>query len=145
MLLSAGIAASLLFLAQTSHVETGLASFYADKFNGRRTSSGERFSSTALTAAHRRLPFGTRLLVTRLDTGETVIVRVNDRGPFHRRRVVDLSRRAAEMLRMTRRGVASVRIERVADEPAMPTETSPDSPAVEWPIEDPVFPEETSR
>ena len=83
----------------------GEASYYASSLAGRRTASGERYNPRAFTAANRTLPFGTRLRVTRVDTGESVEVRVNDRGPFGQRmRILDLSRAAADMLGMGRRG-----------------------------------------
>jgi rare lipoprotein A len=75
------------------------------------TATGERFDPTAMTAAHRTLPFGTRVRVTRLDTGNSVVVRINDRGPFKPGRVIDLSERAAENLGMTGIGVTPVRLE----------------------------------
>jgi rare lipoprotein A len=87
----------------------GDASYYASFFSGRRTSSGERYDPRKLTAANRRLPFGTKLRVTRVDNGRSVIVRVNDRGPFGKRhRILDLSRAAAEQLDMIGRGHAEV-------------------------------------
>lgn len=89
----------------------GLASFYAAKFHGKRTASGEKFSSKLLTAAHLTLPFGTLLKVTNTRNNQSVIVRVNDRGPHARGRLLDLSRAAAERLGITRRGVAQVEIE----------------------------------
>jgi rare lipoprotein A len=89
----------------------GEASYYADSLAGRKTASGERYDPQAFTAAHRRLPFGTVLRVVRLDTGAEVYVRVNDRGPFARRRILDLSRAAAERLGMLRAGVVDVRVE----------------------------------
>ncbi|WP_231489598.1 septal ring lytic transglycosylase RlpA family protein [Billgrantia saliphila] len=90
--------------------EQGQASFYADRYHGRRTASGEAYDRNALTAAHRSLPFGTRVRVTRLDNGRETVVRINDRGPFVRGRVIDLSRRAAEELNMLGQGVAEVRL-----------------------------------
>jgi rare lipoprotein A len=88
----------------------GEASYYGAAFAGRKTASGEIFDPGRFTAAHRTLPFGTVLRVTRLDTKKTVYVRVNDRGPFGRaRRILDLSTAAAEELDMLRRGVAEVR------------------------------------
>lgn len=90
--------------------ERGQASFYADRYHGRRTASGETHDRNALTAAHRSLPFGTRVRVTRLDNGRETVVRINDRGPFVRGRVIDLSRRAAEELGMLGQGVAEVRL-----------------------------------
>jgi rare lipoprotein A len=96
----------------------GRASYYADSLAGRSTASGQPYDPTARTAASRTLPFGTVLRVIRPDTGASVIVRVNDRGPFgDRRRVLDLSRAAAEALDMIRRGVADVRVE-VLERPA---------------------------
>jgi rare lipoprotein A len=92
-------------------VLTGVASYYASSLAGRRTASGERYDPRSLVAAHRQLPFGTRLRVTNPANGRSVEVRVIDRGPFTRGRVLDLSRSAAEELGMIRRGVASVRIE----------------------------------
>lgn len=87
--------------------ELGLASYYADSLAGRRTASGERYTPTDMTAAHRTLPFGT-LVEVRRDDGRTVVVRVNDRGPHKRDRIIDLSRRAAEELGIVRAGVALV-------------------------------------
>lgn len=90
--------------------EIGFASYYADRLQGRRTASGERYDRQAFTAAHRRLAFGTRVKVMRLDNGRSVTVRINDRGPFVKGRVIDLSRAAAEALGMLRAGVVKVRI-----------------------------------
>ena len=86
----------------------GLASYYR---HGTQTASGEKFDATELTAAHRTLPFGTRLRVTNLATGQAVTVRVNDRGPFIPGRVVDVSHSAAEALGMTERGVTKVKLD----------------------------------
>ncbi|MBS0232991.1 MAG: septal ring lytic transglycosylase RlpA family protein [Proteobacteria bacterium] len=86
----------------------GLASYYG---KGERTATGEVFDPRGLTAAHRTLPFGTRVRVTRVDTGDSVIVRINDRGPFKEGRVIDLSQRAAEDLRMTDKGLTAVKLE----------------------------------
>ena len=93
--------------------EIGLASYYADRFHGRLTANGERYDRQAFTAAHRRLPFGTQVVVTRLDDGRAVTVRINDRGPFVRGRVIDLSHAAAEKLGMLRQGVVEVRVVRL--------------------------------
>jgi rare lipoprotein A len=89
----------------------GIASYYAAKFHGRRTASGEKFSQKVLTAAHLTLPFGTLLKVTNLRNMKSVVVRVNDRGPHVRGRIIDLSRAAAELLGITRSGVARVELE----------------------------------
>ena len=90
--------------------EVGVASYYADRFHGRRTASGERYDRNAFTAAHRRLPFGTHVQVINLDNGNTVDVRINDRGPFVKGRVIDLSHAAAKKLGMLRKGVVKVRV-----------------------------------
>jgi rare lipoprotein A len=96
--------------------QVGVASYYGHRFHGRLTASGTRYDMHALTCAHRTLPFGTRLRVTHLETGRTVVVTVTDRGPFARGRVVDLSLEAAKRLGIVSRGVARVRVERVADD-----------------------------
>lgn len=88
--------------------QRGQASYYSTRFDGRRTASGERFDSRALTAAHRSLPMGSRVQVTNRDNGRTVNVRINDRGPHVRGRIIDLSRSAAERLGMVRSGIAPV-------------------------------------
>jgi rare lipoprotein A len=90
--------------------ETGLASWYGPEFQGRRTSNGEVFDMYQLTAAHRDLPLGTWILVTNLDNGRAVEVRVNDRGPFVSDRILDLSYAAADLLGMVGPGVVPVRI-----------------------------------
>lgn len=90
---------------------TGLASYYGRKFHGRRTANGERFDMNAMTAAHRTLPFGTKVRVTNPSNGRSVVVRINDRGPFVRGRTIDLSRVAAEELGMIARGHARVELE----------------------------------
>ena len=94
-------------------VATGVASYYGERFRGRRTASGQRFDPDALTAAHRTLPFGTRLRVTHVRSGRSVVVRVNDRGPHARGRVIDLSRAAARRLGIVRAGTGRVRVERL--------------------------------
>jgi rare lipoprotein A len=93
--------------------ETGVASYYAHKYHGRTTASGERFDMNDLTAAHRTLPFGTRVRVTNLDNGKSVTVRVNDRGPFVKGRVIDLSLAAAKKVDMVHAGLANVEVRRV--------------------------------
>jgi rare lipoprotein A len=90
----------------------GQASYYSDSLAGRKTASGERYDPTALTAAHRTLGFGTLVRVTRVDGGQSVVVRITDRGPFGKeRRIIDLSRAAARALDMLRAGVVEVRVE----------------------------------
>lgn len=95
-------------VAHELETQRGVASFYSDRFQGATTASGERFDQQALTAAHPSLPFGTKVLVTRPDTGQKVEVLINDRGPFVQGRVIDLSKRAATKLGMIRRGTAPV-------------------------------------
>jgi rare lipoprotein A len=91
--------------------EFGLASYYTTREQAGRTASGERLDDERLTAAHRSLPFGTRVRVTNLANDRSVVVTVTDRGPFRSGRVIDLSRRAAQELRFLREGVARVRVE----------------------------------
>ena len=90
--------------------QIGVASWYGARYHGRSTASGERFDMNALTAAHRTLPFGTRVRVTNLGNGRSVVVRINDRGPFVTGRIIDVSRSAAERLGFTRQGVARVEV-----------------------------------
>lgn len=78
----------------TTYKSKGVASYYHDKFNGRKTASGERFSNKEYTAAHKDLPFGTKVRVTNLENGKSVIVIINDRGPFSKGREIDLSKKA---------------------------------------------------
>jgi rare lipoprotein A len=91
----------------------GVASYYADAFHGRPTASGEPFDMYAMTAAHRRLPLGTMVRVKNLDNGREVVVRINDRGPYVRGRIIDLSYGAARELGMVEAGLARVEVERV--------------------------------
>ncbi|AUX70985.1 septal ring lytic transglycosylase RlpA family lipoprotein [Porphyrobacter sp. HT-58-2] len=93
----------------------GSASYYAAKFHGRRTASGETFDNRAMTAAHRSLPFGSLVRVTNPANGQSVVVRINDRGPFTRGRVIDVSRAAAEELGMVARGHAQVELALIED------------------------------
>ena len=88
--------------------ETGTASWYGPGFHGKKTSNGERYDQNAMTAAHKLLPFGTRLRVTNLGNGRSVIVRINDRGPFVGSRIIDLSKEAAKRLNMIGSGTARV-------------------------------------
>lgn len=98
-----------------TRAEVGIASFYAHRFHGRRTASGARYDMNALTCAHPSAAFGTRLRVTDLESGRAVVVTVNDRGPFARGRVVDLSLEAARRLGIVDRGLARVRVERLGE------------------------------
>jgi len=89
----------------------GIASYYADQFHGRTTANGETFDMNALTAAHRSFPFGTILRVTNVENGKSVVVRVNDRGPFVEGRIIDLSLGAAKAVDIIGRGTAQVIID----------------------------------
>ncbi|MFD2644094.1 septal ring lytic transglycosylase RlpA family protein [Pseudomonas japonica] len=95
--------------------ETGTASYYGARHHGKRTASGEAFNQHGLTAAHRSLPFGTKVLVTNLKNDRSVVVRINDRGPHTRGRLIDLSRAAAQRLDMIRSGTARVRVQSLSD------------------------------
>jgi rare lipoprotein A len=92
-------------------VQRGLASWYGSQFHGEPTAQGELFNMNALTAAHRSLPLGTRVRVTHLGNGRSVVVRINDRGPYKRGVIIDLSRRAANQIGMVQQGRARVRVE----------------------------------
>lgn len=90
--------------------ERGKASYYGGKFHGKKTASGERFNQKAMTAAHRTLPFGTKVKVKNLNNGKQVVVKINDRGPSSKSRTIDLSRGAAKKLGMIQAGVAPVEL-----------------------------------
>jgi rare lipoprotein A len=94
----------------TGYKETGMASYYARKFHHRKTASGERFDNNAMTAAHKTLPFGTEVNVTNLNNGKSITVRINDRGPFVKGRIIDLSRAAFSQIEDLDRGVIKVKI-----------------------------------
>lgn len=102
----------IIFLASCSHkvIQTGEASYYADKFQGRKTANGEIFRQRKKTAAHQTLPFGTKVTVKNLSNGRKVKVRINDRGPFAKGRIIDLSKKAAKKLGMVNAGVAEVEL-----------------------------------
>lgn len=95
------------------HIADGEASYYGRELAGNRTANGERFNPHALTAAHRTLPMGTRLRVTNKSNGRSVIVRINDRGPFVRGRIIDISLAAARQIQMVGAGKAMVRLEQL--------------------------------
>lgn len=95
----------------TGWQESGLASWYGPGFHGKRTASGERFNTNELTAAHKTLPFGTRVRVKSLTNGKEVVVRINDRGPFVKGRIIDLSQAAAQTLGLS--GIKQVTLERL--------------------------------
>ncbi len=94
-----------------AQTQTGKASFYADKFEGRMTASGEKYKHSKLTAAHKTLPFGTRVRVTNISNGNVVEVIVNDRGPYAEGRIIDLSKSAAEKLGFVALGLTEVRVD----------------------------------
>lgn len=103
-------ACSIVFSCSRPAVQQGVASYYADKFNGRKTASGATFRNGRRTAAHKTLPFGTRVTVTNLKNGRKVKVRINDRGPFVGGRIIDLSKKAARKIGMVRDGVTDVKL-----------------------------------
>lgn len=100
--------------AKSKSLGSGEASFYGPGFEGRPTANGERFNSAEMTAAHRTLPFGSKLRVTNTSNGQSVIVRVNDRGPYAHNRVIDLSKGAAQKIGMIQSGTANVKLELIS-------------------------------
>jgi rare lipoprotein A len=111
--------------AKIGQIDKGMASYYGDKFHGRPTASGERFDKNAKTAAHRTLPFGTMLEVTNLRNSKQVVVRVNDRGPFKRGRIIDLSKQAAYEIGLHKSGTGPVRIRVVGKQGQISPEAEP--------------------
>ena len=95
---------------QATEIDGGMASYYSDELAGNRTASGERFDPAQLTGAHRSLPFGSLVRVTNVSNGDSVVVRINDRGPFSRGRVIDISHAAARQIGMHRSGTARVKL-----------------------------------
>lgn len=104
----AALAGILLSVSTAAYAQCGGASWYGPGFNGKRAASGEIFNENAMTAAHRSLPFGTKVMVTDQRTGEQIQVTINDRGPFHGGRIIDLSTAAASKLGFRNRGTTSV-------------------------------------
>lgn len=121
---------SHLILAQIVYTQKGLASYYHDKFHGRRTASGEKYSQVKLTGAHRKLLFNTMVKVTNLNNDKSIIVRINDRGPYkYRGRIIDLTLAAARKIGVVHRGVVPVKIEVVGKNGVVnPKETLMDIP-----------------
>ena len=119
---------------QAQDAQRGKATYYSKRATGARTSSGERLHHDSLTCAHRTYPFGTKLQVTNLQNGRSVVVRVTDRGPFARGRIIDLSWRAAKELGILTQGVAMVEVVR-ADEIVVPFKPSDDKRLVEFDFE----------
>lgn len=107
-------------VAPPAPFQVGTASWYGPKFQGRETTSGERFNMFALTAAHRKLPFGTRIRVTNLTNFRSLILRVNDRGPVPKSRILDVSYAAARALGFKSAGLTLVRIDVIKGDPAQP-------------------------
>lgn len=101
---------AFLLLSTVHHRQVGMASYYADKFHGRKTASGELYDKTLYTAAHRTLPFGTVVWVKNIKTEDSVQVRINDRGPHIKGRIIDVSRVAAVDLKLIRAGQAKVEV-----------------------------------
>ncbi len=101
---------------QVSKTIYGAASWYGPKFQGRRTASGEKFDKENLTAAHPTLPFDTLVRVTNQSNGKSVVVRINDRGPFTGKRIIDLSQRAAQVIGMMNSGVGPVKLDVLASD-----------------------------
>ncbi|UQB68767.1 septal ring lytic transglycosylase RlpA family protein [Epilithonimonas zeae] len=99
------------FKSDATDAKTSFASFYHDKFNGRKTASGEIFNNSELTAANRTLPFGTEVKITNLISGKSVVVKVNDRGPYHSSRAFDLSKAAFSSIADTRKGTIAIEYE----------------------------------
>lgn len=99
------------FAAHPGQVQTGIASYYHDSLHGNRTASGQIYDKRKMSAAHKTLPLGSQVRVTDTRTGKSIVVRVNDRGPFVKGRIIDLSRQAAKELGIVRRGVTPVRVE----------------------------------
>ncbi len=114
---------TILFVMQAGYLfsfsQEGVASWYGGKFHGRKTANGEIYDMNEVTAAHKSLPFGTIVNVQNLDNGKTVKVRINDRGPFIKDRIIDLSKKAAEAIGMMHSGTANVRI--TVDDPNITT------------------------
>ncbi len=97
--------------AQIQDIQTGEASWYGSKYHGRKTSSGERYNKNDMTAAHNTLPFGTKVKVTNIENNESVVLRINDRGPYVGDRIIDVSEVAAKKLDLHRQGVGTVKVE----------------------------------
>ncbi|WP_295430687.1 septal ring lytic transglycosylase RlpA family protein [uncultured Thiodictyon sp.] len=111
MLVASVEARASLYQEPAAISQAGVASYYADRFHGRRTASGARYDRNGFSAAHRTLALGTEVRVTDIGSGDSVVVHINDRGPFARGRVIDLSRAAAAEIGLTRKGLSEVRLE----------------------------------
>jgi rare lipoprotein A len=119
IVLSASLVAALFLIGvdaqaagvSAGHTQKGIASYYHNSLHGRKTASGQIYNKNKLSAAHKTLPLGTKVRVTDVKTGREIVVRINDRGPFVKGRVIDLSRSAAKELGIIQRGVAKVEVE----------------------------------
>ena len=129
---------SLLNAQSVQGVQSGKASFYSKRATGSRTANGERLHHDSLTCAHRSYPFGTLLRVTNVMNGKQVVVRVNDRGPFRKGRIIDLSWGAARAIGMISQGIAPVTVERLRETniPYRPDADDPDVPRFEFELAD---------
>ena len=125
-------------LLNAQSVQSGKASFYSKRATGSRTANGERLHHDSLTCAHRSYPFGTLLRVTNVMNGKQVVVRVNDRGPFRKGRIIDLSWGAARAIGMISQGIAPVTVERLRETniPYRPDADDPDVPRFEFELAD---------
>ena len=110
---------------------TGIASWYGDAFHGKRTANGEIYDMNALTAAHKTLPMPSKVRVTNLENGRSLVLRVNDRGPFAPGRIIDVTRRAAQLLGFYNKGTAKVRVTAVSEGPATLVAEKPKTPAAQ--------------
>ena len=122
----------LILPLQITAQQKGKASFYSKKITGARTSSGERLHHDSLVCAHRTFPFGTKLKVTNPANGKEVIVRVIDRGPFRKGRIIDLSWRAAKELGMLQQGVAMVKVEKYVENKGIPFKQETELPDLDY-------------
>lgn len=112
LLVAMGVVLALPTMVNAKNYQTGTASYYADFFNGRLTANGERFNNAYVyTAAHKTLPFGTKVRVTNLKNKRSIVVRINDRGPFVKGRVIDLTRSGAKKLGFEKQGLAKVQLD----------------------------------
>lgn len=117
-IVSTALVASLLLVGMNAHARVspghtqhGIASYYHDRFHGRKTASGTAYNKNALSAAHKSLPLGSEVRVTDARSGKSVVVKINDRGPFAKGRVIDLSRAAAREIGLTQKGLSKVKVE----------------------------------
>ena len=108
--------AAVVDVDEVTEIDGGMASYYGNELAGNRTASGERFDPRGLTAAHRTLPFGSMVRVTNVSNGDSVVVRINDRGPFSHGRVIDISHAAAREIGMHRSGTARVKLALLNDD-----------------------------